>query len=65
MKNREIFRRADSTSVFVILKQWRLRWLGPIRRMEDGRLPKEILYGEIVDAKRPITEATSHGHDQT
>ena len=28
--------------------QGSLRWLGRVRRMEDGRIPKDILYGELA-----------------
>jgi len=34
------------------MKQRRLRWLGHVRRMEDGRLPKHILYGEFYNMPR-------------
>jgi len=34
------------------MKQRRLRWLGQVDRMEDGRLPKDILYGEFYNASR-------------
>ena len=31
-----------------LLKQRRLRWLGHVVRMDDGRIPKDFLYGELV-----------------
>ena len=36
-----------------LISMARLRWLGHIYRMEDNRLPKQILFGEIASAKRP------------
>ena len=34
--------------MYTLLRQRRLRWLGHFRRMEDGRIPKDILYGELA-----------------
>ena len=39
--------------MFTLLKQRRMRWLGHVCRMEDGRIPKDLLCGELVTGKRP------------
>ena len=41
--NKDVLERAGIPSTFAMLSQRRLRWLGHIRRMEHGRLPKEVL----------------------
>ena len=43
---------AGLPSMYTLLRQPRLRWLGHVRRMEDGRIPKDILYGELGLGKR-------------
>ena len=40
--------------MFALLAQRRLRWLGHTRRMNDDRLPKNILYGELASGSRHI-----------
>ena len=35
-----------------LLKQQCLHWLGHIVRMADGRIPKDLLYGELVQGNR-------------
>ena len=31
-----------------------MTWLEHVRRNEDGRLPKDVLYGELEDGKSPV-----------
>ena len=50
--NTEVLAKAGIPSVFTLLRQRRLRWLGHVRRMEDGRIPKDILYGQLAAGKR-------------
>ena len=41
-------------TVSALIKQRRLRWLCHVRRMNDGRIPKDLLYSEIAEANRPV-----------
>ena len=50
--NTEVLAKAGLPSMFTLLRQRRLRWLGHVRRMEDGRIPKDILYGQLASGKR-------------
>ena len=40
--------------MYSLLSQRRLRLLGHVRRMKDGRLPKDILYGQLTNGARPV-----------
>ena len=55
MPNKDALERAGIPSMFAMLSQRRLRWLGGHTRcMEDGRLPKDVLYGELASGSRPV-----------
>ena len=45
---RVVLDRAGISSMYTLLKQRRLRWLRHVVRMADGRIPKDLLYGELV-----------------
>jgi exonuclease III len=51
--NNEILSHSGLPSMTTLLRQRRLRWLGHVRRMDDGRIPKDVLYGELETGKRP------------
>ena len=40
--------------MYSIPSQRRLRWLGHVRRMEDGRTPKDVLYGWLTSGSRRV-----------
>ena len=50
--NTDVLERAGPPSIFTPLSQRRLRWLGHVRRMDDGRIPKDLLYGELASGAR-------------
>ena len=57
--NTEVLARAGTlTSMYALLTKRRLRWLGHVTRMHDGRLPKDILCGELATRSRPTGRPT-------
>ena len=50
--NTDVLSRAGLPTMYTLLRQRRLRWLGHVRRMEDGRILKDILYGELALGRR-------------
>ena len=58
ISNTEVLAKAGPLSIYVLLTKRRLRWLGHVTRMHDGRLPKDILYGELATGSRPTGRPT-------
>ena len=52
--NTEVLERASSFSLYTLLSQRRLRWLGHVHRMTNGGIPKYMLYGELITGTRTI-----------
>ena len=52
ISNNAVLERAGVPSLHTLLKQRRMRWLGHLVRMEDGRIPKDLLYGELAQGTR-------------
>ncbi|XP_045101450.1 uncharacterized protein LOC123498409 [Portunus trituberculatus] len=50
--NIEVLERASVTSVEATIIRHRLRWVGHVHRMDDSRLPKKLLYGELAQGTR-------------
>ncbi|PIK34998.1 hypothetical protein BSL78_28183 [Apostichopus japonicus] len=43
----DVLCKARSTSIYAMLSERRLRWLGHVSRMDKGRIPKDLLYGQL------------------
>ena len=52
--NSEVLERASSFNIYTLLSQRRLRWLGHVHRMPNARIPKYMLYGELVTGTRTV-----------
>ena len=50
----EVLRRAGLESVEAVLAATQLRWTGHVARMEDDRIPKIVLYGELARGSRKV-----------
>ncbi|XP_019645840.1 PREDICTED: protocadherin Fat 4-like [Branchiostoma belcheri] len=50
----EILQRADLPSIHTLLRRAQVRWAGHLVRMPDTRLPKRLLYSELVEGKRSV-----------
>lgn len=46
-------KKAGIPSMYTLLRQRRLMWSGGVHRMEDGRIPKGLLFGELELHSRP------------
>ena len=51
-------------SMYTQLRQRILRWLGHVRRMEDGCIPKDIIYGELALGRRTTGRYAGCRHRQ-
>ena len=49
-----LLERASSFSLYTLLSQRRLRWLGHVHRITNGRIPKDMLYGELITGTRTV-----------
>jgi hypothetical protein len=52
VSNTEVLELANMRSMHTILCERRLRWLGHVKRMDPGRIPKDLLYGELAEGSR-------------
>lgn len=50
--NLEVLEHANSTSIESMLIRAQLRWVGHVIRMEDFRMPRRLMYGELQLGKR-------------
>ena len=50
--NQEVLDRADSTSIEARVLRAQLRWSGHVIRMEESRIPRQLLYAELTSGSR-------------
>ena len=50
--NQEVLDRANLTSIESLLLKAQLRWAGHVIRMEDHRIPRQLMYGELQKGSR-------------
>jgi len=50
--NLDVLQRANSTSIESILIKAQLRWVGHVIRMEEHRMPRCLMYGELWQGRR-------------
>jgi hypothetical protein len=51
-RNEDLLNRVGLRPMENYVRYHRMRWAGHVRRMEDSRLPKRVLFGELVGGKR-------------
>ena len=52
MPDTEILEQTGLPSIFTMLRKSQLRWSGHVIKMSDERLPKRLLYGELLTGVR-------------
>ena len=57
--NKVVLEMAWIPSLYTLLKQRRMRWLGHVTRIKDGRISKDLLYGELKMKKINMTTPTT------
>jgi len=49
---------ANIESIEHLVLQRQLRWLGHVIRMPSNRLPRRLLYGELLIGQRPVDRSS-------
>ncbi|KAI2644494.1 hypothetical protein H4Q32_028042 [Labeo rohita] len=60
--NTEVLERANMSTLHAVLSERRLRWLGHVKRMDAGRIPKDLLYGELVEGQSQADDRPAWRH---
>ena len=52
ISNERLYKMTGMCPLENMVRKYRLRWLGHVRRMDDSRIPKRVLFGEVVGGKQ-------------
>ena len=52
IRNADLLKLARMRPLENYVRYYRLRWAGHVRRMDDSRLPKMVLFGELAGGSR-------------
>ena len=50
--NIHVLEESGMLSIHSHLMKRRLRWIGHVSRMQDGRIPKDVMFGQLKEGKR-------------
>ena len=50
--NTEVLSRSNRLTLYTLLMRAQVRWVGHVVRMDGGRIPKQLLYGELTHGRR-------------
>ena len=51
INNKNLFKLTKMHELEMYIRKARLRWAGHVRRMEDARIPKKLMFGDLPKGK--------------
>ena len=60
----DILQATSSTSIEAMIMKRQLRWVGHVIRMPENRLPRQLLYGELLEGTRSVGGQKKRYKDQ-
>ena len=63
ISNDQLYKITGTDPIDMIMRRYRLRWAGHVRRMPDCRVPKKVMFGNLVGGKRQRGRPTKTWND--